>query len=136
MDAWKEKIIDYKIYCKEEKRDLWVNDILALDSTKFADLPAAFENQKKSFIKTAEIMKALDEGETWEQIGHRIMEGHEYCQYPIGVIGHMMLKYSRHGIEFVRLAIGDGIELMTALKEEFYQELEQENNKGNNNVLK
>lgn len=129
MSKWKEQIKEYTIYCKEDKKDLWINDITALDRANFADLLAAYEAQKKSFIKTAEIMKALDEGESWEQIAPRLMEGHEYYQYPIGIIGHMMLTYSKHGIEFVQTVIGNCIELMDALREEFNEEVEKENKK-------
>lgn len=129
MNKWKESTKEYAIYCREDRKTSWINDITALDRAKFSDLPTAYEDQKKSFIKTAEIMKALDEGESWEQIASRLMEGHGYCQYPIGVIGHMLLTYSKHGIEFIENIIGNGIELMDALREEFHKELEEENKK-------
>lgn len=131
MEEWKEQLKEYVVYCKEEKKEDWINDIDALNVENFFDLPAEYEVQKNCFIKTAEIMKALDEGESWEQIGARLMEGHEYCQYPIGIIGHMMLSYSKHGTEFVKTVIGNSIELMTALKEEFDEEVEKEHKESN-----
>ena len=130
MDEWKEQIKEYVIYCKEDRKEAWINDIDALDLANFSDLTYRefmYEDQKKSFIKTAEIMKALDEGETWVQIVGRIMEGKEYCQYPIYLIGHMMLTYSKHGIEFVEVIIGKTLELNDALQEEYNEEVEKVN---------
>ena len=125
MDDWKKQLAEYTVYCKEDRKDAWINDIETLDITKFPNVPEEYESHKKSFIKTAEIMKALDEGESWKQIGKRLMEEKEYCQYPVGIIGHMMLKYSKHGVEFIKVVIGDSIELMTDLQEEYNEELEK-----------
>lgn len=138
MDEWKEQTKEYAIYCKEDKKEAWINDINALDIANFSELPyttceireSIYEDRKKSFIKTAEIMKALDEGESWEQIAVRLMEGQKYYQYPIGEIGHMMLVYSKYGVEFVKTIIGNAIGLMGALQEEFNAELEKENKHG------
>lgn len=129
MSEWKKTTKEYAIYCKEDRKEAWINAIDGLDIASFTDLKfsiLAYEDQKRCFIKTAEIMKALDEGESWKQIGARLTEGNEYCQYPIGIIAHMMLAYSKHGIEFVE-KLGDGILwILDALKQEYEEELAKE----------
>lgn len=135
MDKWKNEIKEYTKYCKEDRSDLWTSDIDALDISTYKGLgdydliQYTYNSQKKSFIKTAKIMKSLDEGASWDDIRELLMEGHEYCQYPVGVIAHMMLKYSKHGIEFVQKSFGDSLDLFPELEEEFNEELEKANKK-------
>lgn len=135
MDKWKSEMKEFTKYCKEDRQGLWTSDIDALDISTYEGLGDAnliqytYDSQKNSFIKTAEIMKALDEGASWEDIGALLMEGHKYCQYPAGVIAHMMLKYSKHGIEFVQKSFGDSIDLFPELEKEFNEELEKQNKK-------
>lgn len=134
MDKWKKEIKEYVSYCKEDRRDLWISDIDALSIENFSKLDDlrqyAYDDQKRSFIKTAEIMKTLDEGGSWDDVRELLMEGHEYCQYPAGIIAHMMLRYSKYGIEFTQKSFGDTLEFMFPdLKKEFDEELEKGNKK-------
>lgn len=133
MNEWKNDMMEYQKYCKPEFQEAWVLDIQALDMEKYYNNMGknlggyAYEAQKVSFIKTAEIMKSLDEGESWEQVSERIMEGRETCQYPIGIIGHMMLKYSKHGIDFVKTIIGDALMMFNDLNNEFEEAVKNQN---------
>ena len=133
MEEWKNEIKDYAIYCKEDRQESWTSDIEALDMAtyqKMGDLKEyAYDSQKTSFVKTAEIMKALDDVASWDDISNILMENHKYCQHPVGIIAHMMLKYSKHGIEFVKKSLGSTIEMFPELQKEFEEEVAKENEK-------
>lgn len=133
MNDWKKTVKGYVIYCKEDRKEAWINAIDALNIADFTYLEYCilmYEEQKRCFIKTAEIMKALDEGESWEQIGARLSEGKKYIQYPIGIIGHMLLAYSKHGIEFVEKLNANTLWMFESLKRDYDEELAKQKGQG------
>ncbi len=89
-------------YCKEEKRELWTNLVSNAIATEQNE--DVCDVELDILIDTANIMRYLDAGATWDDI-KKVVAG-KYSGYSFPALAQRMLQFSPLGIEYAQNVVG------------------------------
>lgn len=130
-----EKLYNFNKYCLESKKQQWIKEI---DKTlsSISTVPKKDVINKLDLLEsTGEIMKAIDEHKTKEEINEFLKELGVYGERLVSVLCYMLI-YSKYGIEFYKEYISKDASLENELLNSLYVNARLDRAKANDERIK
>lgn len=117
----------HNIYCKEEKKEDWINELDDLKKRVREINQYVLRVSIESFAKAAQAMKMLAANCSWDDL-YQSMINDELYEDIIELTCQIMINYSAQGLDYTRSVMGSDIENHPAVLKSFNDELEKQRN--------
>ena len=104
LEAWYDYMAVFSMCCREPAKERWLFDLGNFVARENSYEKSEFNIRKDCYSIAAELMKMIDDGESWNAIKEKFQEKAKTPMY-ISIVGSIMLSYSKCPTEFIEQAV-------------------------------